>query len=281
MTVVIAGCGDLGTEAGLRLSTQGHHVVGLRRRPELLPDGIEGRQVDLATQVPEIPSDTELLVVATAADDRAAEAYRSIYLDGLTNLLYGLDRSRVRPRRVVLVSSTAVYGDCGGAWVDESTEPDPDASTAGVLRTAEQFLHARLPDAVVLRLAGLYGPGRRGLIDRVRSGTVDRPSGRHFTNRIHRDDAADAIVHLLTAAVDLGPVYLGCDHEPTPRGEVEEFVARELDIDASPTAADQSVRTTGRRCRNALLVSTGFRFAYPTYREGYRSVLAGAGTRHP
>ena len=77
MSVVIAGCGDLGTEIGLRLAGQGHEVLGLRRRAELLPPPLTGIAVDLSTEVPQLPGDVELLVVPTAADGRTPEASRA------------------------------------------------------------------------------------------------------------------------------------------------------------------------------------------------------------
>lgn len=281
MTVLVAGCGDLGSETGLRFAAAGYHVVGMRRTPERVPEPIEPLTVDLTHQVPTIPADTQIVIVAASADQRTESAYRATYLDGLENLLDGVRRSRRLPR-VLLVSSTAVYGDCGGAWIDEKTPANPAAATAAVLRQAEQLLLQELPGSIVLRLSGLYGPGRTRLIDRVRDGTARvGPGPMQFTNRIHRDDAAAAIVHLTTASDEPGSLYLGSDHEPTPRGEVERFLADELDVDPPDARVNGSMIRAGKRCRNDRLLATGFQFTYPTYREGYRAVLAGLGKRHP
>jgi nucleoside-diphosphate-sugar epimerase len=81
-TVVLAGCGDLGTEIGLRFVDRGARVIGIRRRSELLPASFEGQSIDLSSEVPALPRDTDLVVIALAADAPTEQAYRSAYLDG-------------------------------------------------------------------------------------------------------------------------------------------------------------------------------------------------------
>lgn len=287
MTVLTAGCGDLGTEAGLRFAAAGHCVIGWRRSPEKLPAQLEGAAVDLTGPLPAIPADTEIVVIATAAAERTEAAYRSAYVDALANLLDALEHDGVRPRRVLFVSSTAVYGENDGGEVDETTPARPSSATGGILREAEELLHARLPSAIVLRLGGIYGPGRTRLIDQVRRGTAVIPDPPRLTNRIHRDDAAAAIVHLTTAVEAPEQIYLGVDSEPAELGEVLRFLAAELGVPEPPNAAPapsgsaDNARGGDKRCSNSRLLATGFRFRFPSFREGYRSVLAGEGVRHP
>lgn len=275
----MAGCGDLGTEVGLRLAASGHRVVGLRRDPDRLPPAIEGRPIDLAAERPDIPADTEVVICILAPGDRSAESYQRTFVGGVRNVLDALSGSRVRPR-IIFVSSIAVFGDAEGGWVDEATPPAPGAATAESLLNAERMLHARDRHAVVLRLGGLYGPGRDSLINQVRSGKASVPRRPTYTNRIHRDDAASAIVHLATGVDRPDSLYLGVDDEPADRADVLGFLARELGV-AEPPVADLSARAGfNKRCRNDRLRSTGFEFEYSSYREGYRAVLAGLGTRH-
>ena len=311
----MAGCGDLGTEAGLRFAAAGQRVVGWRRSPEKLPAPIEGVAADLsATQLPPVPADTTAVVVAVAADSPTEAAYRAAYVDGLSNVLDAVLLSGAPVRRVLFVSSTAVYGDAGGGWVDESTTPEPGGFSGRIIREAEDLLARRLSGSgispVVLRLGGIYGPGRTRLIDQVRSGSAVVPAESRFTNRIHRDDAAAAIVHLCSMDPVPAPVYLGVDNEPAELGDVLRFLAAELELpvppsgtpgqgtqagaDASaggsgsgqaaaaggPKASGEPSRGGNKRCSNALLRSTGFEFTYPGFREGYRAILAGVGVRH-
>ena len=279
MTVLIAGCGDLGTEAGLRFAAAGFPVLGWRRSAEKIPAPLTGQTADLTGELPKIPADTEIVVISTAARERTEAAYRSAYVDGTANVLDALERDGVRPRRIIFVSSTAVYGDAGGGWLDEDSPTAPASITGAVIREAEDLLHSRRPDAVVLRLAGIYGPGRTRLIDQVRAG-APAPGPGQLTNRIHRDDAAAAIVHLATAEADAAPLYLGVDNEPVEQREVLAFLAAELGTELAPGEAGRSTRGGNRKLSNARLRSTGFTFTYPTFREGYRAVLAGKGVRH-
>lgn len=281
MTVLIAGCGDLGTQAGLDFAAAGQRVIGWRRSAEKLPPQIEGRSVDLTGGIPTIPDDTDVVVIALTADGRTETAYRATYYDGTANLLAALTRDDVTPRRIVFVSSTAVYGNDDGGWIDEGTSPSPSTATGAVLRETEELLAERTPQAVLLRLSGIYGPGRTRLIDQVRGGTARAGSAPHWTNRIHRDDAAAAIVQIAGLEAP-APVYLGTDNEPALLGDVQEFVAAELEVSLGPgDAADSARQVTGKRCSNALLAASGFTFTYPTYREGYRAILQGIGVQHP
>ncbi|WP_104128710.1 NAD-dependent epimerase/dehydratase family protein [Cryobacterium sp. Y57] len=287
MTILIAGCGDLGTEVGLRFADLGHAVVGLRRDASVLPREIIGQSIDLSREKPVIAFDTEFVVMAISAGSPTIGAYRAAYLDGLRNLLDALDDAGITPRRVLLVSSTAVYDINDGSRVDEQTPANPKPGTDSIVFEAERMLHARIPSATVLRLAGIYGPGRERLITQVRAGAALSAESRH-TNRIHRDDAAAAIVHLLLRPELPAPLYLGVDDAPVPSNEVLAFLAAELDLpelvldpSAVPASTRESQRGGDKLLSNRLLRDTDFTFTYPTYREGYRALLAGAGTLHP
>ncbi|WP_258805024.1 NAD-dependent epimerase/dehydratase family protein [Pseudarthrobacter sp. NS4] len=286
MTILLAGCGDLGTEAGLRFAALGHRVVGWRRSPAKLPDAIEGAAADLSTPgLPPVPAGATAVVIAVAADSPSEEDYRAAYLGGVTHVLDALERDGVKPQRVLFVSSTAVYGDSGGGWVDESTAPAPTGFSGRVLVEAEELLRARLVGTgttpVSLRLGGIYGPGRTRLIDQVRTGSAVVPEDIRYTNRIHRDDAAAAIVHLVTMRGEPAPTYVGADNDAAELGTVLRFLTAEMGLSEPPVGAAGPARGGNKRCSNELLRSSGFSFTFPSFREGYRDILAGNGVRHP
>ncbi|MFP3580964.1 SDR family oxidoreductase [Arthrobacter sp. SIMBA_036] len=292
MTVLIAGCGDLGTEAGLRFAAAGHDVVGLRRSPEKLPPEIRGVYADLSVSVPDLPADVDIVVVSVAADASTEAAYRAAYLDGVRNVMDAIEQAGVEPRSILFVSSTAVYKDSGGAVVDESTPTEPTRFSGQVLVEAEDLLFARTQGTgtqpISLRLGGIYGPGRTRLIDQVRSGQAVIPAQPRHTNRIHRDDAAALIVHLTTMEAVPETVYVGVDDHAAEMGEVLRFLAAEMGCPEPPTASADGASDGGpgvgpgdKRCSNKRVRSTGFEFTYPTYVEGYRALLAGEGVRHP
>lgn len=266
----LLGCGDLGIRVGTALTADGHHVIGVRRRVAALPPAIEGVAADLTSgPVPDLP--TDLLVITMTPDRRDPTGYRTTYVDGVRRGLDAVMRSGT-PRRAVLVSSTSVYGDLEGD-LDEETPVAPTAERAQVLLESEALFHDALPHGSVLRLSGLYGtPGNR-LVRSVRDG--ENPDPGRWTNRIHRADAAAAIVHLLTRHLtrdeDPHALYIGSDDEPSTAGAVREFVADELGLPRpTPTGSTESY---GRRMINARLRESGFRLRYPTFREGYRAQL--------
>ncbi|MDI2035169.1 hypothetical protein PJL15_02295 [Paenarthrobacter nitroguajacolicus] len=283
--MLIAGCGDLGTEVGLRFAAAGHRVVGLRRSPEKLPPEIQGVRADLSKPLPELPTDVDIVVVAVAADTSTEEAYRAAYVNGVKNVLDALERQSIEPRRILFVSSTAVYKDSGGAVVDESTPTEPTRFSGQVLLEAEDLLFARTvgssTQAISVRLGGIYGPGRTRLIDQVRTGKAVIPAQPKHTNRIHRDDAAAMIVHLALMEQQPQAVYLGVDDDPAEYGDVLRFLAGELQLPEPPVGPASDGGAGDKRCSNRRLKTTGFTFTYPSYKEGYLAVLAGEGVRHP
>ena len=150
--------------------------------------------------------------------------------------------------------------------VDESTPPAPADAPARVLLEAEQLFAERVAGGTVLRCSGLYRGGGR-LLEQVRSGRID-DAGR-WTNRVHRDDAADAVVHLLTTPDAPAPVYLATDDEPALRGDVATFLADRAGL---PRPELSGGEPHGKRLSNALLRSTGWAPRHPTFREGYADV---------
>jgi nucleoside-diphosphate-sugar epimerase len=271
--VLLAGCGDLGTRVAHRLLALGHEVWALRRRPPAVDDsGIRWLHGDLTRcdRLDELPVGVTRLVYAPTPDRRDEAAYRAIFVDGLQHLLDALGRDSLQ--RVLLVSSSAVYGEHGGDWVDEDTPAAPPGFNGAVLLQAERWLAAQAPNPVVLRLAGLYGPGRLQLLDRLRTGHARAPRAqRHWANRIHVDDAAAAVVHLLLLPDPL-PLYVGVDDTPLPLDVLYDHLCG---IIGAPLAADgpPPVGVGSKRLRNLRLRGSGFRLRWPDAREGYATLI--------
>lgn len=279
--ILIAGCGYLGGALGSALARDGHTVWGLRRSQWRPPKGVQALRADLTRtdSLNELPEQIDTVFYTAAAKSRNPAVYRDVYLDGLDNLLRALTDLGERPRRVLFTSSTSVYAQRRGEWVDEESVTQPDQPTAELLLLGERLLLASDFESVVLRLGGLYGPGRTGLIDRVRRGDARiRPGPPHYTNRIHQRDAVDALRHLMDLPRP-DPLYLGVDSEPSEEGEVYRWLAERLGApEPRPADPDDEPRTRSgsKRCRNTRLLQSGYRFAYPSYREGYGALLASA-----
>ena len=272
--LLIAGCGDLGCRTGVTLASQGWSVQGLRRRVAGLPAAIAPLAGDLShPQCPAgWPAQAPDYVLYAAAAERSDEpAYRAAYAEGLRHVLSWLGEHGQRPRRLLFVSSTAVYGQHQGEWVDEASPCEPQGFTGRVLLEAEQLaLDSGIPASVV-RLAGLYEGDSRWLVDQLRAGLMPAAQPPLYSNRIHRDDAAALLACLLRADARgeaLESIYLGVDDEPAPLHEVADWLRGRFGIDTPPSAPMQR-RAGSKRCRNTRARSLGWAPRYPSYREGY------------
>ena len=267
--VLIAGCGDVGGELARRLLADGHEVYGLRRRAHLLPAGVRPVAADLhdPDSLRAVPDGLDTVCYVAAADERSPDAYRGAYVDGPRNLLRAAARGSTLGR-VLYTSSTRVYPQNRGEWVDEDSPTGGD-EYARLLLEGEAAVRDCAAAAVVVRLAGIYGPGRTRLVDRVRAG---EPCSAACTNRIHRDDCAGLLRHLLRLESPR-PLYLGADHEPATQCEVMCWIAGRLGLPA-PARAGAGEESGGKRCRNARLVASGYAFEHRGFRDGYGVLLA-------
>jgi nucleoside-diphosphate-sugar epimerase len=175
-------------------------------------------------------------------------------------------------RRVLFVSSSAVYGDHAGDWVDEDTPAAPPGFNGAVLLEAERLLATHPVRSIVLRLAGLYGPARLQLLDRLRAGSVPVPRrAPHWANRFHVEDAAAAIAHLLQL-VDPAPLYLGVDNTPLPLDVLYDHLARLIDAPRPPDGPPPA-NIGSKRLSNARLLASGFVPRWPDARTGYVDLI--------
>ncbi|MFM1919282.1 MAG: hypothetical protein RLZZ303_916 [Candidatus Hydrogenedentota bacterium] len=274
---LIVGCGYVGSALAHLLAERGHEVWGMRRSRATDANGIRWLQGDvLAPESLAFPDALDHVVYAVSADASTEDSYRAAYVTGLRNVLEGSRRAGQSPR-VVFVSSTGVYHQDDGTWLEESSPTQPRGFSGRLLLEGENLLHDSTFPGVVLRLSGIYGPGRGRTVDSVRSGGARRVRGsKAVLNHIHRDDCAGAIAHVLSLP-DPAPLYLGTDCEPTLKNEVLSWVASQLglpdppEVDAEPGAG---IHRGGHRFySNKRLTDSGYVFLFPSYREGYKSLL--------
>lgn len=257
-SLLIAGAGDLGSRLARLRVAGGDEVIALRRRDVAIADNIRSLRVDLATGegFSRLPRRPDSLVFCAAPDQRTEAAYRALYVDGLRRLL-----DTLQPSRLVFVSSTAVYAEDAGEWVDESTPPRAVQFNGRVLLEAEREL-AALDGASVLRLSGLYGPGRETMLGRAREGKANRP---RWSNRIHIEDATTAVSHLLDGRAAQS-VYLGSDNAPVLEFQVQDWLREREGL---PSVVADPGAQTGRRVANARLRASGWNPAFVDFRAGY------------
>jgi nucleoside-diphosphate-sugar epimerase len=278
-TCLIAGAGYVGGALAAQLAREGHEVIAIRRNLAALPATVRGLAIDL-TRPYTLPADLppiDTVVLALGAGGRTPEAYTAAYVEAPRLLVAALDAAGHRPHRCVYTSSTGVFHQRGGAVVDETSPAVPTGFSGQALLAGEAVLAASGQPWTVLRLAGIYGPGRASLIGDVRTGTARyNPTRPHWSSLIHRDDAVNAIALLLLELRDPEPLYLGVDTEPVPRETIIRWLCGRLGTDPD-TLADPELPALTRgdkRCSCNRLLGAGMVFRYPSFREGYGALLA-------
>ncbi|MFW5974032.1 MAG: SDR family oxidoreductase [Natrialbaceae archaeon] len=306
--VAILGCGYVGCELARQLDDAGHAVVGVRRSKSGLEAvakaGAEPVRADVtdANSLDAVP-DTEWVVFAASAGGRDADAARQTYVEGLRTTIDHFTARQEAPDRFLYTSSTGVYGDHEGEWVDEDTpiepgdqdtpiEPgdqdtpiEPGDDRTEILAEAERLAIDRPPagiDGTVARFGGLYGPDRYRL-----ARYLERPVTAGVRNMVHRDDAAGAVRFLLETDQGRNEVINVVDDEPVEKWAFADWLAEQCGVDApaKQTVAERLAEVdrpaTRRRIRaskrvgNDRLRTLDYEFVYPTFREGYRAAIEG------
>ncbi len=278
MRRLIAGCGFVGMALAKRWLDEGHEVFGLRRSPGEGVDGLQWIAADLAQpdDVARVPAGIDDVVYALSPGQRSDEAYERVFAVALGNLQAHLARTSPNLGRFAFVSSTGVYAQRDGSWVDEDSETEPDHFAGRRLLEGEELTLAGPGTGCVVRLGGIYGPGRTGLMERVRRGEATyAPGTPRYTNRIHRDDAAAILDHVIQLTSPPARL-LGVDDCPAQDREVVEWLADQLG--APPPRGREPepgsrASLSNRRCRNDRLHALGIQLAFPSYREGYATLL--------
>lgn len=274
--VLIAGCGYVGSALASLLSNNGHRVLALRREPDGLPEELTAISCDLTVQtsVQSLPTTSHYAIFCASPGAASEGAYYETYVQGLSYLLTHLERCPDL-RHVFFLSSTSVYHQMDGTWIDEDSPAEPTKYTGQLTLKAESLLSESRLATTALRCGGIYGPARTRLIDTVRNGSIELPLQDRFTNRIHRDDIAAAIVHLIGMADPLPERLLLVDNDPALYSEVLYHLADELKCSRPQTnpRAPALRRGGNKRCSNRRLLNLGYELIYPSFREGYASLL--------
>jgi nucleoside-diphosphate-sugar epimerase len=261
--VMLVGCGRVGARLGARLLDRGHGITALRRDTSVLPAEFTALSVDLREPVGhELPVADAMVITLTPSMGGDPDGY----LSALQNLAAALP---VVPPRVIFVSSTGVFeGRYEGRPLTEADVPAP-TTPRGILLREGELLATGLFDALVLRPAGIYGPGREMILRKVLEQSPIRYAQR--TNRIHEADLVRTLEWLLTAG-DPPHVLHAVDRGPAPLGEVATFVAGRLGLPAPPRVLPEEAG--GTVLDGKLLYSRLDGLRYPTYREGYAEIIA-------
>jgi len=287
MRVLIIGCGYVGIPLGAELVRLGNEVSGVRRSAEaneqLKAAGITPLIADISNpnDLEKLPNNFDWVVNMVSSTKGGAEEYEQVYFNGTRNLIGWLSANP--PKKFVYTSSTSVYGQTDGSAVKESSPTEPQSDTSKILVRTEKLLldaaqQKQFP-AVILRVAGIYGPERGHLFlqylhnEAKMSGTGDR-----LINMIHRDDLVGAIVAALKSG-RAREIYNAVDDEPVAQIHFFRWLSETLGKYMPPFAseaesADRKRGLTQKKVSNRKLkMELGYQFKFPTFRQGYSSEI--------
>jgi nucleoside-diphosphate-sugar epimerase len=287
MRVLIIGCGYVGLPLGAELARLGHEVFGLTRTggadAALQERGIRPLMADITrpTDLHGLPLPFDWVVNTVASNRGGPEEFRLTYLEGMRNILQWLEATP--PKKLVYTSSTSVYGQTDGSMVKESSPAEPSGELGQVLVATEKLLleaaRTKKIPAVILRAAGIYGPGRGHLFLQYLKDEARIPGhGERLLNMIHRDDLASCILAALKSGRS-GEIYNASDDEPVPQIHFFRWLSETLGKNMPPftredPAAPRKRALTHKKVSNRKLrMELGCALRYPTFRQGYTAEI--------
>lgn len=258
ISLAVIGAGDLGLRVAALRVLQGDQVSALRRRNLPMSEGVQAVFGDMhdAESLLRLASTPDVLLFCPTPDERTEAGYRKTYVHALHKAM-----QIIQPKRVFFVSSTAVYAQDNGEWVDETCIAETQRFNGKVLREAEQLCLSQ-PGNVVLRLSGITGPGRHMLINKALLGEGIKHT---WTNRIHIDDAASAISFLINQSSP-DSIYNISDDQPALQTEVANWIRQKHALPKLPIPQTQA---DGKRVSNERIKALGWKPQYPSFRECY------------
>jgi nucleoside-diphosphate-sugar epimerase len=276
--ILIIGCGAIGTQLAHVLVANGHQVTGLKRNPPKTDTGkvyYFTADITAPADLKDLDTDFDTLYFIVSPDGRNEESYRDIYESGLNNLLNKFSLADSNPHWI-FVSSTSVYGQSQGEWVDEDSIAQPECAASQLIRQAEQKLMDLDAYNIVVRFSGIYGPGREYLLRMARQAPAIQQNPPYFTNRIHQQDCIGMLAFLLErrlAGVAMEQCYLASDDDPAPIWEVMSWLAEQLKCQPPTVKSIDKHCVMNKRCNNQRLKALGYKFHYPGFKDGYLELI--------
>ncbi len=211
------------------------------------------------------------VVITLTPPARSREGYELGYVAASRNLIESLKRLGQSPERVIFVSSTSVYGQSDGQWVDESSPTEPDHFSGQCLLAAEALWRDSGWPSCSVRFSGIYGPGRFRLLQQVAKGVGGSKTPPVYSNRIHEVDCARVIAHLLRLET-LPEAIIATDNDSAPQWQVRAWLAEQMGV-GEHSLTETDTGGASKRLSNQRLLDTGFDFRYPSYQQGYPDII--------
>ena len=265
---LIIGCGQLGQLLAAKLSQNNITCYGLKRDTRDLPEFIIPIEADVSKPLDKLLPAVDYIIYTVTPNEFSELAYKQAYITGLKNSLAAITRPE-QIKRFFYISSTSVYAQKDGEWVDENSPTEPTHFAGSILLTGEAMIKTSGLNYTIIRFAGIYGGKRMRLIKHLKAGQARLSEENVFTNRIHESDCVGFLNYLINHS-NPENLYNACDDEPASQNDILLFLAEQLDL-PTPAITDQPQHPMrgNKRIRNAKLHESGYELIYPNYQSGY------------
>ena len=270
--ILIIGQGDIGLPVTNKLAQDGLTVTGLARRDRqnyALSDDAKFMQADATTLTAEQLQDFTHIAIIVTPDEYSTSGYHNSYL-AINQHLAALADKLPNLERIVFISSTAIYGQDNGEWIDEDTMPMlPEREASQVILQAEQALQQNFDNrAIIIRPSGIYGRERLMRVRKAREPQKEPIAAGAWTNRIMDSDLVNIIAHVMTIELPK-PVYIATDYLPVTTFELTTWLCEQLG-EVLPVLDDKNTAISGKRLHSNIPLAW---LTYPDWQIGYQDIL--------
>ncbi len=276
--VLIAGCGYIGSALGKVLADNGHYIAGLKRHINTDMNEIHYFKADLTRSSDLVNLDTSFdqVLFMAAPGGKDEESYRHLFETGLDNFL-NIFSQKSPKTTFIFVSSTNVYGQDRGEYIDEDSLTNPNNFKGNILLSSENNVLSQNSNNTIVRFSAIYGPGRNRMIKMALTSPEIQQDPPFYINQIHKDDCVGILKLLVEkkmAGEKLKSTILASDDDPAPMWDVVSWLALQLNSERPKIKTVSKNATQNKRCVNSYLKEIGYESKYPSYKDGYPSLIS-------
>lgn len=274
--ILIIGYGDIGSALANVLLDDGHQVSAIKRTEQKESASVEIIQLDVSqtTEVDACKFDADQIVYILSPSGRDISAYQTVFEQGVDQVLSAC-KKQCPHVAITFVSSTRVYGQQQGEWLDETSPTEPTDQRGKILLAAENKFLAFNDKTTLVRFSGIYGRSNY-FLNQLKAGEAVQKEPPYYTNRIHRDDCIAVLRFIINRKIKdetMRGIYLATDQDPAARWQVACYLAEIYSIERpKPLVLDKTAKGN-KRLKNKRLTEAGYEFIYKSYKQGYKKTI--------
>jgi nucleoside-diphosphate-sugar epimerase len=276
--ILIIGCGDIGGALANQLVIQGHQVTGLKRKPPTTKTAVSYIKGDVTVQeaFDDLTLDFDQVIYILSPSGRGLEGYQAVFETGVINTLKAF-KDAGSNAAFTFVSSSRVYGQQTGEWINEKSPAEPTDERGKILLAAEKKFLVFNDRTTIIRFSGIYGRSNY-FVNQLKTGVGIQKEPPYYTNRIHQEDCIRALTFIINKKFNgdkLRSIYLATDNNPATKWDVASFLTQSLTLPKPTALSIEKSASSNKRLENKRLIEEGFEFKFKSYEDGYSELFNG------